>query len=162
MSKRREQIKSGLAENLNEIVSLFRSIPPEKLNTRVYQDGARWTARQILAHLITIEKSMHWLFRNILAGGPGSPRDFDIDRFNQTQPAKLDGFSVDDLIDQFTDVRKETMAMVDAMTEDDLDRTGWHAFHGEDTLERFVVWAFEHARLHMDDLHGVLALNETP
>lgn len=157
MSDRREEIIIGLEENLDEIVVLFRSLSSADLDTRVYQDGPQWTVKQILAHLITIEKSMHWLFRNILAGGPGSPKDFDIDRFNETQPAKLDGFSVDELITRFTDVRKETVALVGSMTEADLDRTGWHAFHGEDRLERFVVWAFEHARLHMADLRDTLA-----
>jgi hypothetical protein len=30
------------------------------------------------------------------------------------------------------------------------------AFHGQGKLERFIVWAYEHARLHMDDIWKIL------
>ncbi len=156
MTDRRSRIIAELEINLEEILTLFRTLPPEALGIRVYGDGARWTARQVLAHFITIEQSMQWMFRNILAGGPGSPRDFDPERFNATQPAKLDGQPFDTLLETFRTVRDETVAIVAAAEEADLDRRGWHAFHGHGTLERFIVWAYEHARLHAEDLQKAL------
>jgi len=45
--------------------------------------------QEILAHFITIERSMHRLFKDILSGGRGSRPDFDVERFNRTQPRKL-------------------------------------------------------------------------
>ena len=54
-------------------------------------------------------------------------------------------------------VRQQTITMVRTMEDDDLDRTGRHPFHGQGTLERFIVWAYEHARLHMADLQTVIA-----
>ena len=100
---------------------------------------------------------MHWLFRNILQGGPGAPDDFDIERFNRSQPKKLDGLSLAELIDRFRAVRTETADIVKQMQEDDLDRQGRHAFHGPGRLERFIRWAYEHARLHEDDVRRALA-----
>jgi hypothetical protein len=47
----------------------------------------------------------------MLTGGPGSPQDFDLERFNRTQPAKLDGLSLDELIERFGAVRRETIAI---------------------------------------------------
>ena len=99
---------------------------------------------------------MQWLFQDLLAGGPGSPEDFDLDRFNRTQPKKLDGLSLGDLCDQFRSGRREIIAIVENMADKDLDREGRHAFHGHGRLERFITWVYEHARLHLDDIRKIL------
>ena len=153
---RRTDIVAKLEEGLEETVSFFSSLTAKELSVSVYHEEVSWTARQVLAHFITIERSMHWLFRNILSGGPGTPDDFDIQRFNSTQPQKLDGFSLDELIEQFETVRRETIAIVREASDADLDREGRHPFHGHGRLERFIRWAYEHARRHEDDVRRAL------
>jgi hypothetical protein len=145
-----------LEEGAARTVTFFEALPPDDLDRPVYMDEVRWTVRQVLAHFITIEKSMQWLFRNMLAGGPGSPQDFDIERFNRRQPAKLDGLSLEELIERFRAVRKETISIVAHMADSDFDRIGRHPFHGTGRLERFIRWADEHARFHELDIRGVL------
>jgi hypothetical protein len=45
--------------------------------------------------------------------------------------------------------------------EEDLDRgEGLHAFHGQGKLDRFIRWAYEHVRLHEEDIRK--ALGKTP
>ena len=156
MTDRRTTIRAALERDLETTVAFFRGLTTEQLDMQVYQDGAQWTVKEILAHFITIERSMQWLFKDILTGGPGSPRDFDVDRFNLTQPKKFSGKSLEELIAVFRDVRGATCALVEGMREDDLDREGWHAFHGHDTLERFIRWAYEHSRLHLEDVRKIL------
>jgi hypothetical protein len=156
MDPRKPNIIEQLAKNRREVVAFFKSLSPEDLAQQVYPESPGWSVKQILAHFITIEQSMHWIFKNILSGGPGSPKDFDIDRFNRSQPKKLDGHSLEELIIQFNEVRAETIAIVEKMSEKDLDRTGWHVFHGNDTLERFIRWAYEHVNLHADDIRKVI------
>ena len=152
MTDRRADIVANLEKNLEDAVGLFKSLKPNELHFQLYQEGARWTVKQVLAHFVTIEQSMHWLFNNILSGGPGSPEDFDFERFNRTQPKKLDTLTIDDLIRKFRSVRQETISMVKEMSEDDLDREGLHAFHGHGKLERFVRWAYEHVQIHENDI----------
>jgi hypothetical protein len=130
---------------------------PEQLGMTLYSKDPEWTVQQVLAHFITIERTMHWLFKDILAVGPDSPQDFDIDRFNRVQTRKLDGLSLDDLFDKFRSVRQETIAIVEGVEDKDLDREGRHAFHGHGKLERFIVWAYEHVRLHLDDVRKIIA-----
>lgn len=156
MEDRKPDIIQKLSKNGGDTVTFFRSLSLQDLGLQVYQEDADWTVKQVLAHFITIERSMQWLFKNILSGGPGSPEDFDIDRFNRTQPKKLDGYSLDELIDQFEDVRADTIFIVKKMSEEDLDRKGWHVFHGHDKLERFIRWAYEHVNLHVDDIRQVV------
>ena len=152
MNDRRTVIIAELEKNLDDSIAFFKSLSPDELSIQVYQDGAQWTVQQVLAHFITIENSMQWLFKDILAGGPGSPEGFDVERFNRTQPKKLDGKTVDELIAQFKSVRNETISIVSSMSDADFDREGRHAFHGHGKLERFIRWAYEHVGLHLEDL----------
>ena len=154
---RRKDIIEALEKGLERSVAFFTGLSRDQLSCRVYQDGARWTAQQVVAHFITIERSMHWLFNNILSGGEGSPPDFDVDRYNTSQTHKFDGMPLDELIDRFRQVRQETIGIVAAMSESDLDREGLHAFHGPGRLERFVRWAYEHAAIHEDEIRKALS-----
>ena len=158
MTNRRADIIANLDKNVEDAIGLFKSLKPNDLNFQLYQDGACWTVKQVLAHFITIEQSMHWLFNNILSGGPGSPEDFDFERFNRTQPIKLDELNVDELIRKFRSVRQKTISMVKEMSEDDLDREGLHAFHGHGKLERFIRWAYEHVQIHENDIRMKLQI----
>ena len=153
MKNRRTQIIAELEKNLDESIAFFRSLSADELGIQVYQDGAKWTVQQVLAHFVTIESTMQWLFKDILAGGPGSPEDFDVDRFNRSQPKKLDGLNIEGLIAQFKSVREDTISIVNTMSDADFDREGRHAFHGHGKLERFIRWTYEHVNLHLDDIH---------
>ena len=153
MKDRRTHIMAELEKNLEDSIVFFRSLSPDELGIQVYQDGAKWTVKQVLAHFVTIERTMQWLFKDILAGGPGSPEDFDVDRFNRSQPKKLDGLSMDELIAQFKSIRADTISIVKVMSDADFDREGRHAFHGHGKLERFIRWTYEHVHIHLDDIH---------
>ena len=158
MADRRSEIISELENSLHQTIAFYRSLEPEALGLEVYQESESWTAIQILAHLITIERSMQWLFNNILSGGPGAPPDFDIERFNRSQPKKLFKFDLEALIQQFHLVREATISIVRNMDENDLDREGRHAFHGHGRLERFIRWAYEHQRIHEDEIRRALKI----
>ena len=156
MADRRTDIIGELEKGCEDSITFFKSMTAEELTVQVYQDGAKWTAKQVLAHFITIEHSMHWLFKNISSGGSGSPEDFDIERFNRTQTSKLDGLTLAELISQFRAVREDTISIVRELSEEDLDREGLHAFHGHGKLERFIRWAYEHARIHEAEIRRAL------
>jgi hypothetical protein len=160
MSHRQEEIIAALKAGADETVALYKGLTVSQLATPVYTEEVQWTVRRVLAHLVTIEKTMHWLFRNILEGGQGSPPDFDVERFNRSQPQKLDDLSLEALLAQFRGVRGETVAIVAGMAEADFDRAGRHVFLGQGTLERFIRWAYEHARLHEDDVRRALKMSD--
>jgi hypothetical protein len=158
MSSRIEEIAVKLAESGQETAALFRSLDADALNTPVHSEGdSPWRARDLLAHFVSIERSMHALFNNMLAGGSGDDGSFDVDRFNRGQVAKLAETGVEDLIAQFESVRGETVRLVRSMQESDLDREGRHPWHGAGRLERFIRWAYEHAALHQAELQATLA-----
>jgi hypothetical protein len=92
----------------------------------------------------------------MLSGGPGAPPDFDFERFNRTQTPKFDGLTLDELIERFKVVRQETIRIVREMKEEDLDREGRHAYHGQGKLDRFIRLAYEHVLLHEEDIRKML------
>ncbi|MEJ2660886.1 MAG: DinB family protein [Desulfobacteraceae bacterium] len=161
MTDRRSEIISELEKSLHAAIAFYRSLKPEELGLKVYQDGESWAVIQVLAHLITIERSMQWLFNNILSGGPGAPLDFDIERYNRSQPRKLFKFDLEALIQQFYLVREATISIVRNMDENDLDREGRHAYHGHGRLERFIRWAYEHQRIHENEIRQVLKIRSS-
>lgn len=153
---RKEDIIRNLKGNRQEVVNFFGELGETQLEIQVYDHGAEWNVGQVLAHLITIEYSMQKLFENLLEGGDGAPADFDLERYNRSQPKKLDHLSREELIERFSKIRAKTIAMVNNMTETDLDRTGRHPYHGQGTLERFVRWAYEHAEHHIEVIEETL------
>lgn len=157
MTERTDEIVSRLAEAAVETVVLFRSLTPAQQERVVHGESETpWRARDLLAHFVTIERSMHQLFADMLAGGPGTGEDFDLERFNRSQVAKLADASLESLIAQFEEVRAETIRMVGSMQDRDLERVGRHPFHGQGRLERFVRWANEHTALHEAELRDTL------
>lgn len=155
---RREEIIATLEKGVERSIAFFKSLTPDQLAEEIYQDGARWTAQQVVAHFIAIERSMQWLFNNMLSGGEGAPADFDVDRYNQSQTRKFDDLPLHGLIERLQRVRRETIDIVSAMSESDLDREGRHAFHGHGKLERFIRWADEHMQIHEEEIKAALKI----
>ena len=91
-------------------------------------------------------------------GGPGSPPDFDLDRYNQSRVAKLAGRSVPDLLADLRQVRADTVALVAGLSDDDLARRGNHPALGNDTaLADFIRIVFMHVKMHLRDLTRVVS-----
>jgi|GEM_PF-2960491 len=158
LTPNRDALIAELRASRDRVADLYRTLPPDALDVRVYDDGAQWTAKQVLAHLITIERTMPLLWKSLLAGtSAASSAEFDLERFNRAQPAKLDPLTIDELLARFDDVRAASIDRVAALGEDDLEHVGVHPFLGEGTLERFVAWAWVHADGHLADVRGAVA-----
>jgi hypothetical protein len=63
MTDRRSDIIKKLEKSLEDSIALYKSLQPGELSAMVYQGDASWTVKQVLAHFITIERSMQWLFK---------------------------------------------------------------------------------------------------
>jgi Mycothiol maleylpyruvate isomerase N-terminal domain len=156
MERRLDDILEHLRDAGSHTAATFRALRPEDWQVVVQDEGAGWRVRDILAHFVTIEASMHRLFEDMLTGGAGSPPDFDLDRFNASQTAKIAHLPPEKLVERFETVRARTIEIVAGIRPADLDRVGRHAFLGEDNLERFIRWAYEHTALHEAEVRAAL------
>jgi DinB superfamily len=116
-----------------------------------------WSAFDIVGHLICGERT-DWMPRVRITLEHGEARPFDpFDRFAQSRESQ--GKSLDQLLDEFTRLRRENLAALQALNlrPEDLTRRGRHPALGVVTLsELLATWAV-HDLTHMHQLSRVMA-----
>jgi uncharacterized protein (TIGR03083 family) len=133
------------------------ALPSEAWETPVYSEGQVWTARDVLAHLVSAERGHQRLIANVAAGGPGSPPDLNVDAYNRHHVAALAERSPADLLADLRAVRADSVALVSGLSDDDLARRGNHPALGSDTaLADFIRIIFMHGKMHLRDLARAL------
>jgi hypothetical protein len=156
MSPRQELILKRLAEEGRKTAAYFRSLEESAYTQRVYTTGPNWRVREILAHFVSAEHIFAFYGRDILNGGIGAPEDFVIDEFNATQVVGLKDAQPSDLIRQFETARTETIALIQGMTDADLQREGRHPWFGKVPLDRMLKLVYRHNMLHERDVRKAL------
>jgi len=155
-----EQI-DGLVRKLREegeaLHARLAALPPEAWERPVYSEGQAWTARDVLAHLVSAERGHQRLIANVAGGGPGSPPDLNVDAYNRTHVAALAERSPADLLADLRSVRADSVALVSGLTDADLARRGNHPARGPETaLADFIRIIFMHGKMHLRDVTRAL------
>ena len=145
-----------LAERLRadgeRTAAFFAALTGDQWQQVVYTEGAEWKVRDMLAHFVSVEKSILKLFENIRKGGMGASEDFSVDRFNAEQVSKLAEISPSDLLAQYQEARAKMIAWVSGLSESDLQKTGRHPFLGVTTLGEMIKMVYRHNQIHLRDL----------
>jgi hypothetical protein len=136
--------------------AFFASLTGPQWQTEVYTEGATWTVRNVLAHLMTAERAFIKLFAAICEGGSGVSEDFSIDRYNARQQEKTSELSYAELLNQYRAVRAEMISFVSTLGDIDLERMGRHPFLGQTTLREMIKMVYIHNQIHYRDLRKVL------
>lgn len=144
-----------LAEG-EKTLAFFRALSPAELETPIYTDGAGWTIRQILAHFVMAERSMDQLVLHILAGGAGTPEDFDLNGYNERRVATLQDEGLEALLEQFQTARRATAELCARLSPDDLARTGRHPFLGVAPVSDILQLMYRHNQIHQREIRKVL------
>jgi uncharacterized damage-inducible protein DinB len=150
-----------LAERLKtegeRTISFFANLSPDQWQSTVYTDGGEWRVRDVLAHFFSAERRFLELFRDVQAGGPGAPQDFDIDGFNAGQVGDLRETSPAELLAAFRAAREAMIAWVSTCSADDLQRIGRHPFLGQTTLADMVKMVYRHHQIHFRDFRASIS-----
>ena len=126
----------------------------------VYTRGSQWAVRHILAHFVSAERAYLHYMRELLDGGRGVPRDFDIDAFNESQVLSLSPLPHAELVRSLRRARSETVAFVAGLSASDLDRRGYHPWFGETDLGFMLKLTYRHPMLHLRDVRQALQTGE--
>ena len=156
MSERRDLILGRLSVEGQKAVDYFRSLPGEAWEQPVYTTGGKWRVREVLCHFVSAEETIVFFGKDILRGGEGAPEGFQIDEFNATQVGGMAERTPDQLINEFQQRRADTLALVAAMTEADLDRSGRHPWFGRESLDKMLKLVYRHNNLHLRDVRRAL------
>jgi hypothetical protein len=118
---------------------LLSGLPESWTDTPDTPDG--WRPRDVVGHLITGELT-DWLARTKRILEDGTSRQFD--RFDRHAMLDRDtGKSLDELLDEFAELRARNLAEFSALVgDDDLEKRGMHPSLGEVTLDNLLnTWA---------------------
>jgi hypothetical protein len=156
MSEQAAKLAIRLSKEAEKTKVFFSNIPQEILGESLYSEGASWTVHQVLVHLVDAEDSLKRLFQFIVEGGGGVPQDFDLNRYNEQAVEKLEGLSIEELTNMFAERRKTLVEFVQGLTDEDLNKEGFHPFLGQAPVKEMIRLFYLHIQIHMRDIRKLL------
>jgi len=145
-----------LAEKLKSegerFISIFSNLTDEQWSQEVYTEGATWTIRNVLSHFVTSERGLIKLFEQIRRGGAGIADDFSIDRYNAAMQERTKELPPQELLEQYKQVRANSVAWVSGLKEDELEITGRHPFLGQTVIREMIKMLYIHNLTHYRDM----------
>lgn len=152
MSEDTTTLLNRLKDERDKTVAFFSALTADQWTVPVYSGPPAWTAREILAHIVSAEGEFLRLFRDVQAGGVGTPLGFFADEFNAAEQERFRGHSPQDLLAEFLRRRAAMMDWVGTLSEADLGKTGRHPVLGEIPLWEMIKALTLHAHLHFRDI----------
>ena len=154
-----------LAEKLKsegeKILGIFSAFTDGQWDVEVYTEGATWTIRNVLSHLVTSERGLIKLFEKIRQGEEGASLDFSIDRYNASMQARTKELTPFELLEQYKSVRAESIAWTSGLAESDLEIRGRHPFLGITTIREMIKMLYIHNQTHYRDMKKALNITDT-
>lgn len=139
-----------------KVIEYFNTLTDEQWEVEVYTEGQVWTIRHVLAHFVTSERGLLKLFKSIREGGLGVSEDFSIDYYNARQQEKTRDSSANGLLEQYANVRAETVKWVSHLSGEDLEIEGRHPFLGQVPLVEMLKMLYLHNQIHFRDFRKLL------
>ena len=96
------------------------------------------------------------LFEQIRLGGSGAADDFSIDRYNASQQQKTKDLTPQQLLEQYKEVRADSVAWTLSLEPADLEKQGKHPFLGMTSIREMIKMLYIHNMTHYRDMKKVL------
>ena len=138
------------------MLSVFSGLRDDQWNQEVYTEGTLWTIRDVLAHFVTSERGLIKLFEQIRQGGAGAADDFSIDRYNAAMQERTKDMTAQELLEQYRQIRANSIDWVSGLKEAELEITGRHPFLGQTVIREMIKMLYIHNLTHVRDLKRTL------
>lgn len=136
--------------------AFFSELTDEQWANEVYTEGETWSIRNVLSHFVTSERGLVRLFERIRTTGEGATDDFSIDRYNASQQEKTKDLSAAELLEQYKQVRADSVQWVSGLKDEELEIKGRHPFLGETVIREMIKMLYLHNQLHYRDVKRAL------
>jgi hypothetical protein len=140
----------------DKFARIFSDLTDDQWRTEVYTEGEIWTVCNVLSHFVTSERGLVRLFESIRQGGAGAADDFSIDRYNSAQQEKTKDLTPAELLEQYKEVRANSVEWVSGLKDEELEIKGRHPFLGETALREMIKMLYLHNQIHYRDLKKAL------
>jgi hypothetical protein len=136
--------------------SIFAGFSDEQWQMEIYTEGETWTIRNVLSHFVTSERGLVKLFERVRTTGEGVTDDFSIDRYNTAQQQKTQDLDPQELLEQYREVRSNTVAWILSLKEEELEIKGRHPFLGVTAIRDMIKMLYIHNQNHYRDMRKSL------
>lgn len=149
-----------LAEKLKaegeKFYTVFSNLRDEQWRQEVYTEGTTWTITNVLSHFVTSERGLIKLFEQIRLGGTGATDDFSIDRYNAAMQERTREANPHEMLEQYKEVRANSVAWVSGLQESELEMIGRHPFLEMTSIREMIKLLYIHNLTHYRDMKKVL------
>lgn len=156
MSDTAEHLTNRLIKERQKSLDYFSTLSPGDWGFTIYTEGSCWNVHQVLAHFVAAEEGFHKLITDILAGGSGSPEDFDLNAYNERKVEGLIDCPPSNLMQRFIEARQATVRLVSEMDDRDLAKKGRHPFLGMSSLADIIKLIYRHNQIHIREVRKIL------
>jgi len=140
---RKSAIRAGIDSAHQELLATLDNFGQEDWG-RAANEG--WSAKDMFAHLCTIEERQRAQIRSALDGTPWSAEDVNL--YNERMVTERRGWTPAQLREELAREHAETLALFDSLREEELDRTYQHPTRGLRTIEQVSQQVADHVRSH--------------
>ena len=156
MSERKAKLREDLARDRQFFLDAVATLSEEDL-ARSAGHASDWTVKDLIGHLSYAEGSMIPLAQGGAAGeSRKQPPDFDIDRWNESRIRRAREQSVPQLLERLAASREQLLALLDSLSEADLDRPVYHPTQQDTTVEGIFRIIAGHERIHAREVRAAV------
>lgn len=160
MTEELDHLRKRLSAEGEKTITFFEALSGTDWDFKVYRAGSGWRVREVLAHFISAERAYQGFLKEVLVGGSGAPDDFDIDRFNETDVATMDGIPPVQLVETYKSVREKTLDLTSALSESDLKIRANHPWFEDKEVGWYLKLIYRHNTMHLQDVRKSLRTKE--
>lgn len=157
-TERHDTLRARLEAAHDQLQAVLDRVDDDGWGRLIYSDGAEWTVRDLVGHLLDAEAGMGFNIGRIQRGGTGSSDDFDLNRWNNRSVEKGRDRTLEQLRDGLNAAHAYTLRLLAGMGEDDWAKEGRQAFFGTLPLEKWFKVIAGHKRQHADDIAHLLGI----
>jgi uncharacterized protein (TIGR03083 family) len=154
MADRRTEAREAFASAHRELRQTLDAMAADDLRRESSNPG--WSAKDLVAHLASIDQRLRGQMRAAVAGEPWAPAE-DVDTFNERMVAERRSWTAEQVRAELNQSRDETLALFDSVKESELDRYIDHPRRGRQTILDLCANAARHIQTHANEIAATRA-----
>lgn len=157
ISERKQKLINKLNDSRQRLNTALDAVG-DRWDEQLYSEGAQWTIRQLLTHLMLADAGHVRMVKAIAAGIEFIPADYDIDRYNKGSVQKNKNLTIEDCRQGLANSREEALSWIDEIDDSVLDIEGRHASLNILSIEKIFKIMALHEISHAQDIETHLNL----
>ena len=144
------QYRTDYADATSSFLAVARGVPDDQLDRHV---PGGWSPRQIIHHLADAETESAGRLRRLVAEPTGSPLlAFDEDAWARSDALGYQSLPVATSLAIVENLRASSLAVLERLSEGDLERYGEHSGRGRFSLADWLEAYSRHPRVHAEQI----------